>query len=204
MKYASKIAAISLAAVAAGTFATNAFAATPSGEKFEGTITYLVGNTSGNSTFILKENDGDTYNVLFATDAKIVRKYNGKASASELKDGDMVVIHGTKSSDGTITATHIKDQSIFIKGVAKFAATVTSVNTSTNTIGVTVKDKNSTSYNGSFTYTDQTKITSKTDGKKTDLTENDIEVGDTIHVNATARVQGTDVSLYNVTHIMIK
>jgi hypothetical protein len=63
-----------------------------------------VANKRG-STLYVKDSDGNTIRVRTTSHSKINR--NATASAGAIHPGDTVVVQGTKSSSGTITATQI-------------------------------------------------------------------------------------------------
>ena len=57
--------------------------------------------------------------IHLTSDVKIVRKYLGKATVSELAAGDKVSVTGKLQADGTISAGMIKDESIQVAFSAK-------------------------------------------------------------------------------------
>ena len=63
-----------------------------------------VANKRG-STLYVKDSDGNTIRVRTTSHSKINR--NAPASAGAIHPGDTVVVQGTKSSSGTITATQV-------------------------------------------------------------------------------------------------
>jgi hypothetical protein len=63
-----------------------------------------VANKHG-STLYVKDSDGTTIRVTTTSHSKINR--TATASAGAIHPGDTVVVQGTKSSSGTITATQI-------------------------------------------------------------------------------------------------
>jgi hypothetical protein len=87
---------------AAGGTARGGFAG-PGGAQGNATIG-SVANKRG-STLYVKDSDGNTIRVKTTSHSKINR--NATASAGAIHPGDTVVVQGTKSSSGTITATQI-------------------------------------------------------------------------------------------------
>ncbi len=73
-------------------------------------------------------------------DAKIVRKYMGKADFSELAIGDKVSVTGKLQNDGTINVSMIKDESVHVIFNAKKGA-VTAVDVAGNSFVVKNNDK---------------------------------------------------------------
>lgn len=91
---------------------------------FEGTISAL----GSNSLTVTAKNDGSSWSVD-TTNAKFLRKFNGKSSLSEVKVGDSVQIRGAAgASANTAVAVWVKDLSITAKTVKGNA----SVNASAN------------------------------------------------------------------------
>ena len=75
----------------------------PGGARGNATIG-TVANKRG-STLYVKDSDGTTIRVKTTTHSKINR--TASASAGAIHPGDTVVVQGTKSSSGTVTATQI-------------------------------------------------------------------------------------------------
>ena len=91
-----------LAGAGAGGAARGGFAG-PGGAQGNATIG-TVANKRG-STLYVKDSDGNTIRVKTTSHSKINR--TASASAGAIHPGDTVVVQGTKSSSGTITATQI-------------------------------------------------------------------------------------------------
>jgi hypothetical protein len=63
-----------------------------------------VKNKSGNSLYV-QDSNGNTVKVQTNSNSKVTR--TAKASASAIHPGDTVIVQGSKSSNGTVTATQI-------------------------------------------------------------------------------------------------
>lgn len=147
---------------------------------------------------------GEKKTVTFTSNTKFVRKYMATAALSEFQTGDHLFVVGTVSHDGTITATIVKDDNIWLKGVEQHAGKL--VGDAIYTDGTGWLDIQPTSVVGQaaiiqVAYTKNTTFT--LNGQRTSA--NQVRVGDTINVNGIARLNddGT-VTLYNVTQVFIK
>jgi hypothetical protein len=146
--------------------------------------------------------EGDEITVTYDANTKFVRRYNGITEPSEFVEGDFVFVVGRYNDDGTVSARLIKDTNIWRLGVARHAGEVTSIDTGSNTIVVDPIEKQGADRVTSLTisYDDDTKFFQNGE----EISENDIEVGDVIHVRGTASLRGGVLSIDNVESIGVK
>lgn len=146
--------------------------------------------------------EGDQVTVNYDSNTDFVRRFNGKTDASELVEGDSLFVVGRKNDDGTIGARLIKDVNIWVLGVVRHAGIVQSIDTSTNTMVLTPKrDEDSTDATSiSVTYDSSTVFREGGDA----ASENDVAVGDVVHVRGTAHEAGGVLTIGSVKDIAIQ
>ncbi len=101
------------------------------------TIQIRVDKTPGlkaNDVNNLIGTEGTLVTVNITEDTKIVRKYFGKTTLSELSVGDKLQVVGRVNDDGTLDAKVVKDNSIWKTSTQGYAGVVTSVNATSSYI----------------------------------------------------------------------
>ncbi len=177
------------------------------------------GDGTGELTVSLLANahlrDGDVNNlngtevhevtVEYDENTKFVRRFNGETTVDEFVIGDTLFIVGRvededdDDEDVTVTARLIKDVNIWRMGVFEHAGEVESIDTDDNVIVVTsLRDDDENEVE--ISYSDETSF--KEGGE--DATEDDVDVGDIIHVRGTAHWDDGELSITNVEMIGIK
>ena len=146
---------------------------------------------------------GQTKTVTVTSATKFVRKYMATAALSEIQNGDHLFVVGTLNRDGSIAASIVKDDNIWMKGVEQHAGTL--VGDALYTNGTGYLDIQPTSVVGQAAivqiyYTTSTVFT--LNGVKTAYSQ--VRIGDTLNVSGAARLNADgSVSLYNVTQVAI-
>lgn len=141
--------------------------------------------------------EGDELVITYDAYTRFVRKYMGLASIDELIVGDQLLIVGRVNDDDTISARLIKDNDLWRLGVAQHEGTVLAISTDENTITIEPdyddRDEVIAYYNDETVFME--------DG--VEVTEDDVNVGDEIHVRGTAHDIGDVVEVLDVVRVWI-
>lgn len=144
--------------------------------------------------------EGDELEVTYDENTNFVRRFNGEADVDEFVEGDLLFIVGRVNDDGTVSARLVKDNNIWQRGVARHAGEVTAVDTSDNEITVVpARSEDDSVTSITVEYDDDTVF--KKDGET--VSEDDIAVGDIIHVRGTAHASGGTLTIVDVETVAI-
>lgn len=143
--------------------------------------------------------EGDIKTVTFEPETRTVRRYSGRTEPSEFVIGDKLLIVGRANDDGTISAWIIRDNDIWILGVATHVGEIVSIDTGTDTLVVLENDINGTDKEVTMVYNTDVKII--IDG--VEATESDLLIGDTIRIRGTAHKGDDGIDVDHVTAIGI-
>jgi hypothetical protein len=145
-------------------------------------------------------NEGDELVVSYDEDTRIVRRFNGETTADQLVEGDTLFIVGRVNDDGTVSARLVKDADIWTKDVLRHAGEVTDIDLDDREI--TVEPVNAADDDAEkvvIKYDEETYF--KKHGMNVD--DNDVEIGDVIHVRGTAHKAGDILTIIDVEAVVI-
>lgn len=171
-----------------------------------GKISSLSVNSDGSGSFTLETKANNaakatSVKVEFDSEAKITRRHGAEIEASELSEGDRVMLKG-KLSNGVFSASVVIDMSLVMVGgeYSKHTTTITALDIANNTMTVSVVNEKGETKIATVTYVDATEI-KKGDTK---VDENSLAVGQTVKINGIAHLEENNATITQVKEIEIK
>ncbi len=144
--------------------------------------------------------EGDELTIVYDENTNFVRRFMGSSEVDEFQAGDNLMIVGRVNDDGTISARLIKDNNIWIKGVARHTGEVDSVDTEENQIVMTPSDEEDAKYTSvTVDYDDDTVFMKD----REEVTEDDLSADDQIRVRGMAREDDDALVITDVETIWI-
>ncbi len=144
--------------------------------------------------------EGDELTIVYDENTNFVRRFMGSSEVDEFQAGDHLMVVGRVNDDGTISARLIKDNNIWIKGVARHTGEVDSVDTDENQIVMTPSDEEDAKYTSvTVDYDDDTVFMKD----REEVTEDDLSADDQIRVRGMAREDGDALIITDVETIWI-
>lgn len=125
--------------------------------------------------------NGETLTVTFTSETSFGVRNMGRTNTNAILVGDVVVVRGDMQENGTYKASDVRNMSAFATG--KNEATVQSIDTTNNTMVISVVDKDGNTRTVTVNYNDSTKIKQRNMNK----TETDIHAGSVVKVKGIGR-----------------